>query len=206
LTPKEQFEQTVRPDVEARARVGVKAVLEEVVEEEMTEHTSRLATGSLPPPGVASATGTTPVGQADRGLKGVKLMVSDDHEGIKTAAAGELPGVGWQRCVVHFERNVLSHVPASSMSEVAQDLKAVFKVRRKKTARALAEAFVELLYGKRFPRAVAVFEAGIDGALSYLSYPGSHDAKLRTTNMLERRRYLTMDALEAVGKPNPQRS
>jgi transposase-like protein len=182
-------------------------------------------------------------GLLDRGLKGVKLVISDDHEGIKTAVAGELPGVGWQRCVVHFERNVLSHVPASSMAEVAQDLKAVFKVRREKTARALAEEFAEL-HGKRFPKAVAVFEAGIGDALSYLSYPGSHHARLRTTNMLERlfeevkrrtrvvgvfpnetsaatlateialrsseqwaiKRYLTMDALEVVEKPNPQLS
>jgi len=124
-------------------------------------------------------------GLVDRGLKGVKLVVSDDHEGIKVAVAGELPGVGWQRCVVHFERNVLSHVPASSMAEVAQDLKAVFKVRRQKTAQALAGEFVEL-YGKRFPKAVAVFEAGIGDALTYLSYPGSHHIRIRTTNMLER--------------------
>ena len=182
-------------------------------------------------------------GLLDRGLSGVRLVVSDDHESIKAAVAGELPGVGWQRCVVHFERNVLSHVPASSMAEVAQDIKAVFKVRREKTARALAEEFVEH-YGKRFPKAVAVFEAGIGDALSYLSFPGSHHARLRTTNMLERlfqevkrrtrvvgifpnemsastlateialrsseqwalKRYLAMDALEAVGKPNPQLS
>jgi putative transposase len=182
-------------------------------------------------------------GLVDRGLSGVRLVVSDDHEGIKAAVAGELPGAGWQRCVVHFERNVLSHVPASEMSELADDLKAVFKVRREKTARALAEEFVEL-YGKRFPKAVSVFEAGIGDALTYLSFPGSHHAKLRTTNMLERlfkevkrrtrvvgvfpnetsastlateialrsseewalRRYLTMDALEAVEKPNPQLS
>ena len=104
-------------------------------------------------------------------------MVSDDHEGIKSAVAGELPGVGWQRCVVHFERNVLAHVPASETGEVAEDLKAIFKVRREKTALALAEEFVEL-YGGRFPKAVAVFEAGISDALTYLGYPGSHHAKL----------------------------
>ena len=98
---------------------------------------------------------------------------------------GELPGVEWQRCVVHFERNVLSHVPATSMGEVAEDLTAIFKVRRAKTARALAEEFVEL-YEKRFPKAVAVFKASIAEALTYLHYPGSHHAKLRTTNMLER--------------------
>ncbi len=170
-------------------------------------------------------------------------MVSDDHEGIKAAVFGELPGAEWQRCVVHFERNVLAHVPASSMAEVAQDIKAIFKVRRVKTAKALAEEFVEL-YGGRFPKAVSVFEAGIEEALTYLSYPGSHHAKLRTTNMLERlfkevkrrtrvvgvfpnetsastlttavvlrsseewalRRYLTMDALQGMDKPNPQYS
>jgi transposase-like protein len=121
----------------------------------------------------------------DRGLKGMRLVVSDDHEGIKTAVAGELAGVGWQRCVVHFERNVLAHVPASEMSEVAEDIKAIFKVRREKTARALAEEFVEL-YAKRFPKAVAVFEAGIAEVLTYLTYPGSHHDRIRTTNMLER--------------------
>jgi putative transposase len=126
-------------------------------------------------------------GLIDRGLSGVRLVVAslDDHEGIKAAVFGELPGAQWQRCVVHFERNVLSHVPASEMSEVAEDLKAVFKVRREKTARALAEEFVEL-YGKRFPKAVSVFEAGVGDALTYLRYPGSHHARIRTTNMLER--------------------
>jgi putative transposase len=124
-------------------------------------------------------------GLIDRGLGGVRLVVSDDHEGIKAAVFGELLGAQWQRCVVHFERNVLSHVPASEMSEVAEDLKAVFKVRREKTARALAEEFVEL-YGKRFPKAVSVFEAGVGDALTYLRYPGSHHARIRTTNMLER--------------------
>ncbi len=124
-------------------------------------------------------------GLIDRGLKGVRLVVSDDHEGIKAAVFGELPGAQWQRCAVHFERNVLSHVPATSMAEVAQDLSAIFKVRRVKTAKALAEEFVEL-YGKRFPKAVSVFEAGIEDALTYLYFPGSHHARIRTTNMLER--------------------
>ncbi len=113
-------------------------------------------------------------GLIDRGLKGVRPVVSDDHEGIKAAVAGELPGADRQRCVVHyFERNVLSHVPASSMGEVAEDPKAIFEVRREKTARALAEEFVSL-HGRRFPKAVSVFEAGIEDALTYLRYPGSH--------------------------------
>jgi transposase-like protein len=125
-------------------------------------------------------------GLLDRGLKGVRLVIiSDDHEGIKAAVAGELPGVDWQRCVVHFARNVLSHVPGPAMGDVAEDLKAIFKVRREKTAKALAEEFIEL-HGKSFPKAVSVFEAGLEDALTYLRYPGSHHARIRTTNVLER--------------------
>src|SRR3954469_1166775 len=182
-------------------------------------------------------------GLVDRGLHGVRLVVSDDHEGIKAAVAGELPGVEWQRCIVHFARNVLAHVPANAMSEVAEDLKAIFKVRREKTAKALVEEFVDM-YEKHYPKAVSVFEAGIGDYLTYLRYPGSHHARIRTTNVLERlfkevkrrtrvvgvfpnetsastlateimlrsseewalKRYLAMDALETVEKPNPQHS
>jgi putative transposase len=124
-------------------------------------------------------------GLIDRGLSGVRLVISDDHEGIKAAVAGELPGTEWQRCAVHFQRNVLSHVPASSMSEVAEDLKAIFKVRKEKTAQALVKEFISL-YQKSYPKAVSVFEMGIEDALSYLSFPGSHHARIRSTNMLER--------------------
>ena len=74
---------------------------------------------------------------------------------------------------------------ASETSEVAEDQKAIFKVRREKTARALAKEFVEL-YGGRFPKAVSVFEGGINDVLTYLDYPGIHHARIRTTNMLER--------------------
>ncbi len=71
------------------------------------------------------------------------------------------------------------------MGEVAEDLTAIFKVRRQKTAKALAEEFVAL-YEERFPKAISVFEAGIEHALTYLRYPDSHHAKIRTTNVLER--------------------
>jgi putative transposase len=121
-------------------------------------------------------------GLIDRDLSGMGLVVSDDHEGIKAAVAAEMPGVEWQRCAVHFERNLISHVPASEMSEVAEDLKAIFKVRRGKTARELAKGFVEL-YGSRFPKAVSVFEAGIEDALTYLPRkppcPHTHDEHAR---------------------------
>jgi putative transposase len=61
------------------------------------------------------------------------------------------------------------------MSEIAEDLKAIFKVRREETAKALVEEFVEL-YEKRYPKVISVFVAGIGDALTYLCYSGSHHA------------------------------
>jgi putative transposase len=81
--------------------------------------------------------------------------------------SGELPGAERQRCAVHFERNILAHMSASSKAEGADDLRAIFKVRREKTAKALTKEFVEL-YWKHFPKALTAFEAGIEDALTYL--------------------------------------
>jgi putative transposase len=71
------------------------------------------------------------------------------------------------------------------MAEVAEDLKKIFKVRREKTAKTLAEEFVSV-YEKSYPKAVSAFEARIGEVLTYLRYPGSHHARIRTTNVLER--------------------
>jgi putative transposase len=88
-------------------------------------------------------------GLIDRGLKGVQLVINDDHESIKQVVKVELPGPAWQRCTVHFMRNVLGAVPSTEMAEVASDLKDVFKVSRESSARRLAEEFAQR-YEKRF--------------------------------------------------------
>lgn len=124
-------------------------------------------------------------GLLERGLRGVRLVISDDHESIKAAVQAELPGVAWQRCIVHFQRNILAHVPQHEMGEVAGDLKAIFQVQRETTAHSLAEGFVER-YGKRFPKAIGVFQAGLGNALTYLRFPNTHYRLIRTTNGLER--------------------
>jgi transposase-like protein len=98
-------------------------------------------------------------GLIDRGLRGVQLVISDDHESIKQAVKIEFSGTGWQRCTVHFMRNVLSAVPASEMREVGADLKQIFKVSRASSARRMAEEFVER-YEKKFVQAVEVFKRG----------------------------------------------
>jgi putative transposase len=109
-------------------------------------------------------------GLIERGLSGVQLVISDDHESIKAALQIELPSAKWQRCVVHFQRNVLCHVPASDTAEVASDLPGIFAVHREETARGLAEAFVAR-YGKRFGKAVSVLQGGLGNALTFLAFP-----------------------------------
>ncbi|WP_208595713.1 transposase, partial [Thermosulfurimonas dismutans] len=87
-------------------------------------------------------------GLLERGLRGVRLVISDDHESIKQALAAELPKTLWQRCVVHFERNVLAHVPRKEVEEVAGDLREIFQVKRRSTAEALAQEFIERYKGR----------------------------------------------------------
>lgn len=124
-------------------------------------------------------------GLVGRGLRGVKLVISDDHESIKQAVKVELPGAAWQRCVVHFERNVLAHVPQAETKAVAVDLKVIFQAARRETAESLAASFVER-YRERYPKAVASLTRGLDEALTYTAFPSSHHRLIRTTNGLER--------------------
>lgn len=124
-------------------------------------------------------------GLVERGLRGVKLVISDDHDAIKQAVKVELPGAAWQRCVVHFERNILAHVPQAETKTVAADLKVVFQSARRETAEALAASFAER-YADLYPKAVTTLERGLDEALTYTSFPSSHHRLIRTTNGLER--------------------
>lgn len=134
-------------------------------------------------------------GLTARGLSGVALVISDDHESIQAAIKTELPGVAWrewergarsrQRCIVHFMRNILSKVPQAERAQVAADLKSIFAVNRIEDARAVAASFCER-WGKSFRGAVACLQSGLEAALSYLDFPSSHHRLIRTTNGLER--------------------
>lgn len=124
-------------------------------------------------------------GLVERGLRGVRLVTSDDHEAIKTAVQVELPSAAWQRCVVHFERNILASVPQSEARAVAADLKVVFQAARRETAEKLAASFSER-YAKSHPKAVSVLARGLAEALTYTAFPSGHHKYIRTTNGLER--------------------
>jgi transposase-like protein len=108
-------------------------------------------------------------GLLERGLRGVRLVTSDDHGAIKKAVEVELPQAAWQRCVVHFERNILAHVPQTEMKAVASDLKVIFQAARRETAESLASSF-SARYGALYPKAVAVLASGLAEALTYTAH------------------------------------
>jgi transposase-like protein len=120
----------------------------------------------------------------ERGLRGVVLVISDAHSGLK-AAVRKVFKTEWQRCKVHFYRNVLVHVTKKVQPELGEAMQAVFVQRDPASARAKAEELVQR-FRSRFPKAMEVFEAGIDDVLSYLHYPGAHRTRISSTNPLER--------------------
>jgi len=121
-----------------------------------------------------------------RGLKGVKLVVSDKCIGLVEAVAECFPQAEWQRCVSHFYRNVFSHVPRSKMREAAAMLKAIHAQEDRPAAREKAAAVVAKLRGMKLGRAAETVESGIDETLSYYLFPSQHWRSLRTNNPLER--------------------
>jgi transposase-like protein len=120
----------------------------------------------------------------ERGLTGVKLVISDAHKGL-IAAVRKVLKAEWQRCKVHFYRNVLVHVPKRSQAEVSEAMKAVFVQRDEKSAKAKA-AELGRQFQTRFAKAMEIFEAGMDDVLSYLHYPSAHRVRISSTNPLER--------------------
>jgi transposase-like protein len=120
----------------------------------------------------------------ERGLSGVQLVISDAHGGLKNGARKVLKAE-WQRCKVHFYRNVLSQVPKRSQAEVSEAMKGVFVQRDEKSAKSKAAELVKQFQG-RFAKAMDAFEAGVDDVLSYLHYPAGHRIRISSTNPLER--------------------
>src|SRR5215831_6735922 len=119
-----------------------------------------------------------------RGLRGVKLVISDAHEGLKKAAAKVL-GATWQRCSVHFMRNALANVPVKQRGMVAAAIRTAFAQETEKEARAEWSAVADRLR-ERFPRVSALMEEAIDDVLAYMSFHKSHWSQIRSTNPLER--------------------
>ena len=121
-----------------------------------------------------------------RGLEGVKLIVGDKCLGMVEAVGEVFPEVKYQRCVVHFYRNIFSVVPKSKVKNVAKMLKAIHAQESKKASREKAAAVVSELKTMKLPEAAKKVEAGIEETLTYCDFPSEHWVKIRTNNVIER--------------------
>jgi transposase-like protein len=121
-----------------------------------------------------------------RGLKGVQLFVSDKCLGLVENLADFYPEAKWQRCVVHFYRNVWTAVPTGKVKEVAAMLKAIHAQEDAVAARQKALLVVEKLRSMKLAKAAEIVEHGIEETLSYYDLPSEHWRCLRTNNPLER--------------------
>jgi transposase-like protein len=122
----------------------------------------------------------------ERGLAGVQLIVSDACLGLVESAAEVFPEARWQRCVVHWYRNVFSHVPSGKLREVALMLKAIHAQEDRAAARRKADEVIAKLKAGRLSKAAELVEHGIDETLAYFAFPEEHWRRLRTNNPLER--------------------
>jgi transposase-like protein len=120
-----------------------------------------------------------------RGLKGVKLVISDAHEGLKAAISKALSGSTWQRCRVHTTRNLLARVPKTQQSRLAALLREAFTAPNAEKAHAAWRSVADAARESHSKLAVAMDEAEND-VLAYMDFPAAHRAKLHSTNGLER--------------------
>jgi putative transposase len=121
-----------------------------------------------------------------RGLSGVQLVVSDDHEGLKSAIARHFQGASHQRCQVHYARNHLGMVGAARRKELGADLRAIFAAPDRKQALTTASSVAEKWRKKGNEKVAEHLEEHIEECLSCLAFPESHRRRIRTTNGLER--------------------
>jgi putative transposase len=120
-----------------------------------------------------------------RGLKGVQLVTSDAHEGLKKALGQVLAGASWQRCRVHFMRNLLAHVPRGDKSMVAAALRTIFaQPDRQAAGIQLAEAVQAMQ--RRWPKAAELLEKAEADILAYMVFPPELWTRIYSTNPLER--------------------
>ncbi len=119
-----------------------------------------------------------------RGLRGVKLVISDAHEGLKAAIA-RVFGATWQRCRVHWMRNALAHVPKGQHTMVAAALRQAFLQPDQETARQTFRQVADQLRA-RWPKLGTLMDESEPDVLAYLSFPAQHRTKLHSTNPLER--------------------
>jgi putative transposase len=121
-----------------------------------------------------------------RGLSGVELVISDEHEGLKAAISRHFQGASQQRCQVHYSRNLLGMVSYAKRKELAADLRAIFAAQERGSALELASSVAQRWRAKGYEKVACHLEEHIEECLACLAFPESHRRRIRTTNGLER--------------------
>ena len=124
----------------------------------------------------------------ERGLKGVRLVVGDRCAGLVSTVNGMLPKARYQRCMVHFMRNVLSKVPPTHREWASAALKAIFAMESRQSALAKAEDIAKEMESRKLKAAANCLREGIEETTTYLlaEFPNEHRRRIRTNNMIER--------------------
>jgi putative transposase len=120
-----------------------------------------------------------------RGLRGVRLVISDAHGGLRRAIERSFPEASWQRCTIHLCRNLAAEVSHRHRGEVLALLKLVLASPDMPTARTQLALVLEIMH-KRHPKAAAVLESAGEDFLAFMHFPGVHWKKLHSTNLVER--------------------
>ncbi len=121
-----------------------------------------------------------------RGLRGLHLIISDDHAGLKNARRSVFPTVPWQRCQFHLSQNAQSYAPKQSMrGEIAEIMREIFNSPTLEMALEMKRRAIEM-YCKRAPEFARWLEGNIDEGLTVFQFPLEHRKKLRTSNGIER--------------------
>ena len=125
------------------------------------------------------------LGLKKRGLKGVELVISDDHPGLRGAIREVFSEAVWQRCYVHFLRNALDHLPRKADDECMTELRWIYDRRTVEEARQDLGAWLKK-WGKRYQKLCDWVEANIEETLTFYRLPRQHHKNLKSTNLLER--------------------
>lgn len=125
------------------------------------------------------------LGLKARGLRGVRLAISDDHQGLKRAVAEILPDTAWQRCYVHFLRNALDHLPRKADDDCLTELRWLYDRRDAAEARLHLRAWLER-WSAKYHKLCAWVEEAIEETWTFYRSPREHHKHLKSTNLLER--------------------
>ena len=120
-----------------------------------------------------------------RGLRNVWLAISDSHQGLVNAVRKSFIGSGWQRCKVHFMRNILAHIPGKEKEFFAAKLKQIWQQPDYDSAKRYADLLIKE-YENRFFKAIETLENGLEDSLQYYQFPDIDFRKISSTNVLER--------------------